>query len=178
MKLQLYSLIVLSYVLACTSCNSFNRIQKKYSKKSQEVIQVPYLKTIPPDSAQLLVQIKDLIPGITLTNSGERSRVSLSVDTAGNIKAQADCLPVVIRDTIPITVERIVFHEADLSGYVAKKEVAKLVKAATQQGILEGRAGKKSFFEKIEEGMSRLFWIFFIILLLILLALLALKKLS
>lgn len=158
MKAFIIQIIIL---LVVCSCSSFSKVKRKYGKKSKETISVPFVKTIPPDSTLLQVKIKDLIPGYTIRNTGVRSSIFLNVDSSGtSLNAQAECEPIYIKETIPVEVERLVFNEADFSGYIAKSEVAKLVKEARKIGVLEGKAGKKNFFEQLEDtGIKIIFLI-------------------
>lgn len=162
--LPVYFLIL---IMLCSSCISFSRVKKRFGKRSKEIVQVPFIKSIPSDSVVLQLNLKDLVPGFNIIKTGNRSSLSVNVDTSGGFKAQADCHPIVIHDSIPYEVEKLVFNEADFTGYVAKDEVKILLAQAKKQGIEEGKNKKGNFFDRIEDGLVQLFWIFIVIVLLI-----------
>lgn len=159
--------ILLIFLLVLAGCNPFNRLKRKYGKLERDTVQVPYLRNIPPDSTMLQVDLSHLIPGQSVIQNSDRSRITINTDKSGRfLTAQAYSFPLIIRDSIPYPVERVVFNECDFEGYISKKEAAKLMKDAEKHGVLLAKAkmnGKKpSFLEKIGDLGIKFFLFLFV----------------
>lgn len=148
--------IMIALVLLFSGCTSFKKIKQKYGNRTVEIEQIPYQKTIGPDTATLHIKFDELIPSVPVQVKSHRSGITLTADESGNITAKGFSDPIYIYDSIPYPVEKTVFKEADLDRYILKTDAIKERKIAVEMATLEGQIKQKKaanglgFFDKVK----------------------------
>lgn len=176
-------LLLLAVAVVFGGCTSFDKIKSKYGNKTVEVETIHYQKEIAADSAMIYTRLDGLRPNIPVTVSSDRSRITLLADGSGGLTASAYAAPIYIYDSFPYPVEKVVFKQADLDGYILKRDAEKEKKLAVKMALLQGQVkqvkkdNKLTFFDKVKNTVKDIGLGLGLLLLVLFIALFFAKKL-